>query len=276
MYDSALARWHVQDGHADSYYSWSPYNYVMNNPVNLIDLLGFDPVYRDGKYYETDDDGEEYEVDWNYVYDWIQANDCIAAQYSFSTSVGNTEITGTRDGNAGLGFTVNGKDYTANSYMTLMCRDDRNNAVGDFSGIDSWSEDEIIWIIGHGAWVIYDLYKSWVEKAMFGESVGGKLDYKNMAYDIFGLNRKSLIEINGVVYNANEAGNFLWGMVLEYHGCLLSPNTIAQIATQRGQNRDDERWEQKAISAGRSYALDLLNRQDIKQGILENRLDFRR
>ncbi len=282
MYDAALARWHVIDGHAETYYSWSPYNYVLGNPINLIDWLGLDPVYRNGKYYETDDDGNEYKVDWNYVNNWIQNNDGIAASYSFSTAGGETTITDTEKGNTGLGFTVNGKGYTANSYMTLMGRDDRNNNVGDFSGIDTWSEDEVIRVLGHAAWVIYDLYYGWVESAMFGESLtkpdvpgSGKLDYKISAYDIFGLNRRSLIEINGIVYNANEAGNFLWGMALEYYGGLLSPNTVAQKGTQFASNRDDERWEQKAISAGRAYGRALFQRSDIKENILLNRLDFR-
>jgi RHS repeat-associated protein len=282
MYDAALARWHVIDGHAETYYSWSPYNYVLGNPINLIDWLGLDPVYRNGKYYETDDDGNEYEVDWNYVNNWIQNNDGIAASYSFSTAGGETTITDTEKGNTGLGFTVNGKEYTANSYMTLMGRDDRNNNVGDFSGIDTWSEDEVIRVLGHAAWVIYDLYYGGVESAMFGESLtkpdvpgSGKLDYKISAYDIFGLNRRSLIEINGIVYNANEAGNFLWGMALEYYGGLLSPNTVAQKGTQFASNRDDERWEQKAISAGRAYGRALFQRSDIKENILLNRLDFR-
>jgi RHS repeat-associated protein len=276
MYDPELGRWHVIDGHAESYFSWSPYNYVVNNPINLIDLLGLDPVYRNGKYYETDKNGEEYEVDWNYVNNWIQKNDGIAAKYTFSSTNGKTEIVSTEKGNAGLSFIVNGKGYTANSYMTLMGRDDKNNSVGDFSGIETLGIDEILRVLGHGSWAIFDKYYGGVEKAMLGESVGGLLDYKNIAYDIFGLNRKSLIEINGVVYNANEAGNFLWGMVLEYHGGILSPNAIAQIGTKRGQNRDDERWEQKAITSGRAYALELLQRPDLKQRILENRLDFRK
>ncbi len=53
MYDPAIGRWHVKDAHSETYYSWSSYNYCLNNPINLIDLFGLDPVYRNGKYYDT-------------------------------------------------------------------------------------------------------------------------------------------------------------------------------------------------------------------------------
>jgi hypothetical protein len=43
FYDPSLGRWHTQDPSAESYPSWSPYNYVLNNPIIYIDPFGLFP-----------------------------------------------------------------------------------------------------------------------------------------------------------------------------------------------------------------------------------------
>ena len=48
-YDPALARWGGVDPLAEKYVSWSPYNYVLGNPVKFIDPDGMQVDYGDEK-----------------------------------------------------------------------------------------------------------------------------------------------------------------------------------------------------------------------------------
>jgi RHS repeat-associated protein len=277
MYDPTIGRWGVIDKHSETYYPVSPYNYCINNPINLIDYLGMDPVYRNGKYYETGEDGKEREVDWDYVQNWLQNNNGIAATYSFkSKPKGNAEITKTDKKGNDNSFFFNGDKFIANSYATLMGRDDKDNSVGAFSTIEELSDNNLITVLGYGAYVIHDIYNSNVEGAMLGESIGGRLDFKNKVYDLLGIDRNALLKINGVVYNANEAGNYLWGMVLEYHGGLISPNTVAEAGSQILSWRRDEAWEQKAVSAGRRFGESLTTKgTEFKKSVLQVRINAR-
>ncbi len=56
FYDPELGRWHVIDPLAESYQSYSPYNYTINNPINNTDPNGM--WVETGKGYTTSDPNE--------------------------------------------------------------------------------------------------------------------------------------------------------------------------------------------------------------------------
>lgn len=59
MYDQQIGSWHVQDRYAEKYFSFTPYNYAVNNSTNVIDLRGDSIELIIGRPY-TDKNGEEH------------------------------------------------------------------------------------------------------------------------------------------------------------------------------------------------------------------------
>lgn len=57
MYDAAIGRWHCIDPKSEKYSSFSPYNYVLNNPLLLVDPNG-----EDVWIYYKDEDGKRQKI----------------------------------------------------------------------------------------------------------------------------------------------------------------------------------------------------------------------
>jgi hypothetical protein len=180
--------------------------------------------------------------------------------------------------NKSLYIKLDGEIYKTNSVSTIFGRDRSDAYIGRFSGIYEIGEEEILQLLGQADYVFYDYGLTQVKEiVVYNESVGRDklLDYKYEAYRILsGLYPNDLILIDGVVYNANEAGNYIWGMVLTYHGIFISPNLIAELGTR---GRKDEPWEQRSITLGVEKAdKEYINLpQQVKETILNYRLLFR-
>jgi RHS repeat-associated protein len=58
MQDPQIGRWFAPDPFVDKYYSYSPYNYCVNNPINILDPLGLDVEEIAGGWRFTGDDAK--------------------------------------------------------------------------------------------------------------------------------------------------------------------------------------------------------------------------
>lgn len=100
MYDPAIARWNAVDPLAEDFYSWSPYNYVLGNPIMLVDpdgkaaseppVNGLELFADDTGVYYWDSDEKNY---WYYTFlsDGTQATGTYVAD-EFSEPVGDYSI----------------------------------------------------------------------------------------------------------------------------------------------------------------------------------------
>ncbi|MGN0243923.1 MAG: RHS repeat-associated core domain-containing protein, partial [Lachnospiraceae bacterium] len=97
--------------------------------------------------------------------------------------------------------------------------------------------------------------KKTTAKRIMKESVGGDLDFKLQ------LNESTLYLSDGVVYNRNEAGNFIWAYFLEskkvsgyISGALAQGGSIATpLLNKNGTPRFDESWDVRARWMGVRY-----------------------
>ena len=84
---------------------------------------------------------------------------------------------------------------------------------------------------------------------IMAESIGGNLDFKLQLDD------STLYYADGIVYNKNEMGNFMWSYLLKKNGYgRLISGSLAQGGSLFGkQHRFDESHDVKARKAGIAY-----------------------
>ena len=247
IYNPALGRFLSVDPLTSTYPWYTPYQFAGNMPIWAIDLDGLEEkvmIYELTKI----DDGVMQIVDAKEVI--LNAN----AEYSVRYQM-----------------IFEGKTYELNSYTTMKGRDpvDKNSVderkLGNFSGVTTLSNQQlgkiIAWtraVISESDYVVAPVDRTTRDETLPTPDNGwyGLLDFKIVAYDLFGIDKDELLEINGVVYDANEAGNFLWSMALKTCGIIVDPCDAATEALENmGMTRDDA--EAKACAQGEDFGLKL-------------------
>jgi RHS repeat-associated protein len=235
MHDPRVGRFFAVDPLTKEYPWYTPYSFSGNKPIQFIELEGLE------------------EAATTFTYEKMRGKSI------FKVSNADLIVDKTKRRNEIIFMVVDGRKYKANSYETVNGRDDGDRKNGDFTGVVNLTNKDLSAILGYGDFV-FEVFagSESKEQTVLHESNAGPwksksklLDFKNSVYDLLGTDKNKLIGIDGVLYNANEAGNYLWGLVLEEAGVIIDANTIAEEGT-RGRN--DEPHEQKAITAGRNKA----------------------
>ncbi|MBU0559357.1 MAG: hypothetical protein KKG93_07255, partial [Bacteroidetes bacterium] len=110
-YNAELGRWMSVDPLADKFPGWSRYNYVMNNPLIIVDPYGMGTLYVSDQNNRPQDDGTE---GISYTADvYVVQNGVVVGVYpnggsSYPNSVSNTD-------NSAAANTINEGEYSFNN-----------------------------------------------------------------------------------------------------------------------------------------------------------------
>jgi hypothetical protein len=258
IHDPRIGRFLSIDPLAPDYPHNSPYAFSENDVIASVELEGLEKITHMMKFEMNLSGSKLYVLTSNEMTREFGSLRKVHFQF---TVAGEPDAGGWND-----------KLFTANSRMTMHGRDKAGSKLGDFYGVHTVTEDDMAQLFAHGM-NIMESYGS-IDDALLAESgTARELDYKWKAYEILELDEDMLLEIDGVTYNPNEAGNFIWGAVNEYADdvtdmdALFDPSAGANIKTLQTQYRMDEQWEQKAVDDGENYGIEKAKDKDFVQKV---------
>ncbi len=289
IYNPRLGRWFSVDKFASHYLDISPYTFALNSPIVYLDPDGNAPVIGAIYYFslsmstgEVCLENKEFEKGTTQK-DWVEKDLNSSKQNTYKLKPIN-------DNNVHFtaSITANNqtKTYNINSPYSLNGRDSKAANDGKMvspTGITTLSEGDLAILVAYGLGIIDDKYNGSAIDAAYGEAKGhpgdaaadgGLLDFKFLFDDLLATPFNDLIEIDGVLYNANEAGNYVWSLVLEYSGIptftdIPYPQAEwADLGSRMGKGHPDEWWEQKAIRAGADKGKVLLSDAGFKAKVI--------
>ncbi|WP_461630285.1 DUF6443 domain-containing protein [Labilibaculum euxinus] len=209
MYDPSLGRWHCIDPQAERYSSMSPYNYVANNPMLLIDPNG-EEIWI---YYKDKDDKEQkmqYTTGMNYKGD----NSFISASVNALNQMGKTEI-----GGVVLGALASSENmFNFKNEVPV----DKNGKPIDKALSYNANKNDGGGTIKAGAWM--------------NSKLGGAQILGTTAHELFHAYQDEHGQ-KGTVNN--EIGAYLFGRAVQYTGQMNSVGFYAEMPWGNGTNSGD-------------------------------------
>ena len=198
MYDANLGRFMMIDPLAEEFTGWTPYHYVHNNPIKLIDPDGraaMAPIYnRDGELLGTDDQG-------------LQGKAIVMYEDAFRQGMSHEEALGGNLGEKGL-KNEEAKTKLVDSYNSLKDRPDYDGEL-TLSEANEWYRN------GEGGALYVDSNKIDLTPLETSDFEGKKSMYYNFFNDakgdyttgrVYGTIKLTLQDDNGTVQLGSSNG----------------------------------------------------------------------
>ena len=227
-YDARVGRWGQLEPLLDAKLSLSPYTYCSDNPLTRIDMSGLDDIY----YLEGNRKGKPTIIP-------TESPDRFFIEHSKGNLSSNAE------GLKGKGF------FEVNDWQSLQVYFESKGNQSIYESKDvvlNWNENGFNSRFEDAIPYSWDIITPNDIYAADESRPGGNMDQKQF------LSGSNLYVFGNTGYNNMEAGNIVWGAVMNYlHSGLLKSVAEANMYTRIAYGHDDHPNEQIAIETGWKY-----------------------